>query len=234
MVLENDGEVEFRFENILLPDSNVNELESHGFVEYSIMPKKGLPPLAKIGSPAAIYFDFNAPIITNDVLNTIHCYSAPQPVITLNYPYLESGVTGDFEFQWYYQYEAIEDETNSTILPEKDGLYSVRVTDSNTCFRVSKTFDYVMDDIAEANEMNISIYPNPFKAYTTIQFDKDPDGAYDLRVFNMVGAEVVAFNKIKGNQLSIKKETLGSGVFLCYLINSSTGEKVFVDKLISY
>ena len=32
----------FEFDNILLPDSNVNEPKSHGYVKFSIRPKKGL------------------------------------------------------------------------------------------------------------------------------------------------------------------------------------------------
>ena len=37
------GMAEFRFENILLPDSNVNALGSQGFVTFRIRPGPGLP-----------------------------------------------------------------------------------------------------------------------------------------------------------------------------------------------
>lgn len=57
--------MEFKFENILLPDSNTNEPLSHGFVRYRIQPKTTLNASDTIPNFAAIYFDFNDPIITN-------------------------------------------------------------------------------------------------------------------------------------------------------------------------
>ena len=230
--VENDGEVEFKFKDILLPDSNVNELESHGFVEYSIMPKKELPPLAKMCSPAAIYFDFNKPVVTNSVLNTVLCYSAPQPKITLNFPRLESGVTGDYQFQWYFNGEMLENETSRTITPQKEGAYTVEVTDTNTCNKVSEPYNYVIDDLDELQEMKTSIYPNPFSSKAIVQFDRDLDGAYDLKVVNIIGSDVASFNNIKGNQVMLSKTDLGKGMFLCYLVNHTTGGRVLIDKIL--
>jgi len=61
-----DGNMlEWRFENILLPDSNRNEIESHGFVRFRIKTKPGLVLGDSIANNAAIYFDYNAPVITN-------------------------------------------------------------------------------------------------------------------------------------------------------------------------
>ncbi|MFK8007340.1 MAG: T9SS type A sorting domain-containing protein [Saprospiraceae bacterium] len=61
----------FNFTNIMLPDSNINLAASNGFVKFKISPKKDIPIGTKINNQAAIYFDFNAPIITNETLHTI-------------------------------------------------------------------------------------------------------------------------------------------------------------------
>ncbi|HAD14929.1 MAG TPA: hypothetical protein DCF33_21080 [Saprospirales bacterium] len=63
--------LEFLFTNILLPDSNVNEPASHGFVKFQIAPKAGLSHGTLVENSAAIYFDFNAPIITNTTWHTL-------------------------------------------------------------------------------------------------------------------------------------------------------------------
>jgi hypothetical protein len=63
--------MEFKFDNILLPDSNVDEPGSHGFVRYRIKPKTTLAANDTIKNTAYIYFDFNAPIVTNTVLTKI-------------------------------------------------------------------------------------------------------------------------------------------------------------------
>lgn len=59
--------LQFYFGNIHLPDSNSNEAASHGFVEFSIEALKNLQAGALIRNQAYIYFDYNAPVITNTV-----------------------------------------------------------------------------------------------------------------------------------------------------------------------
>ncbi len=61
----------FVFENILLPDSSVNLAGSQGAVQFSINHNKELNPGDQILNEAAIYFDFNDPIITNRSRHTI-------------------------------------------------------------------------------------------------------------------------------------------------------------------
>ncbi len=57
--------LEVFFQNILLPDSFTNEPKSHGFVQYAIKPKSTLAVGEEINNTAYIYFDFNAPVVTN-------------------------------------------------------------------------------------------------------------------------------------------------------------------------
>lgn len=63
--------MEFKFNNILLPDSNINEPLSHGFAHYRIKPKASLPAGNSITNNAYIYFDFNAPVATNTAVTKI-------------------------------------------------------------------------------------------------------------------------------------------------------------------
>lgn len=69
--VEETDELVWTFQNILLPDSNVNETGSHGFVEFDILPKATLPVGRKITNDGDIYFDFNLPVKTNIVTSTI-------------------------------------------------------------------------------------------------------------------------------------------------------------------
>lgn len=65
------GEVAFTFNEIMLPDSNVNELASHGFVKYRINLLPELPLGTVITNTANIYFDLNPAIVTNTTINTL-------------------------------------------------------------------------------------------------------------------------------------------------------------------
>jgi len=62
---------QWTFNNILLPDSAVNEPHSHGFVKYRIVPKNTLQPGDQITNTANIYFDYNNPVSTNTTINTV-------------------------------------------------------------------------------------------------------------------------------------------------------------------
>jgi uncharacterized repeat protein (TIGR01451 family) len=67
-----NGVATFTFKNINLPwQSGYGDEMSSSFFTYSIKLKKNLPLGTKIRNKAAIYFDFNEPIITNTTLNTI-------------------------------------------------------------------------------------------------------------------------------------------------------------------
>lgn len=57
--------VKFVFNNIQLPDSNINNAASQGFINYKISQKPDLPLLTAIENKADIYFDFNKPVGTN-------------------------------------------------------------------------------------------------------------------------------------------------------------------------
>ncbi len=70
----------FRFENINLPDSGANEPASHGFLRYDIKAKNNLADGAVINNTAYIYFDFNSAIITNTTVNTIEIPTSVQNI----------------------------------------------------------------------------------------------------------------------------------------------------------
>lgn len=69
--LSGEGAVHFNFYNIMLPDSNVNEANSHGFVQFTIYPRSDAAHGSVIENKAHIYFDFNAPVETNTTRHTI-------------------------------------------------------------------------------------------------------------------------------------------------------------------
>ena len=69
--IDGTGVLKVRFDNILLPDSTTNLLGSNGFFKYKIEQKTDLPIGTMIYNEAAIYFDFNAPIITTETFHEV-------------------------------------------------------------------------------------------------------------------------------------------------------------------
>lgn len=69
--IEENNSLTFTFDNILLPDSTTNLAASQGFVNFTIAQQKDLPIGTTISNTAAIYFDFNEPIYTNQTLHKV-------------------------------------------------------------------------------------------------------------------------------------------------------------------
>lgn len=63
--------LKFTFEDIMLPDSNINLEASNGFVNFFIEHTEGLSEGTVISNQAAIYFDFNEPVITEETWITL-------------------------------------------------------------------------------------------------------------------------------------------------------------------
>jgi uncharacterized repeat protein (TIGR01451 family) len=65
----NGNVLNVRYNNIMLPDSTSDYEASMGFFQYRIKPLPNLPQGTQIENTAYIYFDYNAPIVTNTTEN---------------------------------------------------------------------------------------------------------------------------------------------------------------------
>ena len=75
----NKGKLEFFFKDIKLPYKAINEPASNGFVAFKIKPKNTISIGDSLNNKAAIYFDYNLPVITN-MASTIVTPVSPIPV----------------------------------------------------------------------------------------------------------------------------------------------------------
>lgn len=69
--LNDKGIARWTFVNIALPDSNIHEAGSHGYIKFRIDILPSLPELTEIRNSASIYFDFNPAVVTEDAINTL-------------------------------------------------------------------------------------------------------------------------------------------------------------------
>jgi uncharacterized repeat protein (TIGR01451 family) len=132
-------EVEFYFENIMLPDSNCCEPDSHGLISYFISPHQGLPHDTRIENTAHIFFDANPAIVTNTTWNTI--YRCEDEFATIETESLEVCAFEEVEFVNNSEYVEtyswrINDEdagTDSLLVTgfESAGTYYVELTTEN-------------------------------------------------------------------------------------------------------
>ena len=153
-----DGNIlELLFENILLPDSFVNEPASNGFVFFDINLHSNPAYGTRVENRAAIFFDFNPPIITNTVANTVQMITKtndferpipmslhPNPVtdqFLLKYTLPENGKTTiaiydlDGRMQRLVQVDKKDMEGPQQVwiqhLDVPSGVYTIQITTSN-------------------------------------------------------------------------------------------------------
>ena len=88
-------QVIFYFKNINLPDSNSDEPGSHGFVRYKIKLNAGVPVNAIIKNRAHNYFDFNAPVPTNQTKNKLVLFAGINEIANANSIHLQPNPVND-------------------------------------------------------------------------------------------------------------------------------------------
>ncbi|MGB3799550.1 MAG: CRTAC1 family protein, partial [Lewinella sp.] len=108
-----------RFDNIMLEDSTTNEAASHGVLRYRIKPKQNYLGGERILNRAAIYFDYEEPVITNTVLNTLK-YDRAETAEQLNvFPNPASGyckINTNMDFMQYREGSQLRGYTIRTML----------------------------------------------------------------------------------------------------------------------
>ncbi|QNA43350.1 DUF7619 domain-containing protein [Lacibacter sediminis] len=71
MTVVDGNTISWTFPNINLPDSNVNEPLSHGYIAFRIKAKSNLTSGEYFQNKASIYFDYNLPVLTNTAVTVV-------------------------------------------------------------------------------------------------------------------------------------------------------------------
>ena len=95
----------FRFDGINLPDSTANLDASQGFFKYRVRQQPDLPDYTPIWNQAAIYFDHNAPVMTNETfhqvkLNFIEVSAVEMPGDAGMLQVMPNPATSDVRVEW--------------------------------------------------------------------------------------------------------------------------------------
>jgi uncharacterized repeat protein (TIGR01451 family) len=96
LTIRNGNQLEWKFDPIILPDSNHSVLNSQGYIAYRIRPLATLIAGDSITNRAGIYFDFNPPVMTNTQLTVIDNSIVVCPGGSTEY---KAGISG-IGYQW--------------------------------------------------------------------------------------------------------------------------------------
>lgn len=206
--------LQWTFSDILLVDSVTNEPKSHGYVMFRIKPRTGLNVNQVLSNTAAIYFDYNLPVITNR--NDVKITLRPGGTFPVNITGIkatnqngnvqvewnvsnESNIarydvehsTNGFNFRRFTATPAVNTETAHTYnalhtSPNKRGNY-YRVKAIGLNGEVTYT-NIVKVDIGKEISTGIAVYPNPIKGnIINVGMNGFDKGTYHLSVYNSSG-----------------------------------------------
>ncbi|UAY53602.1 DUF7619 domain-containing protein [Ferruginibacter albus] len=198
----------FEFLNVLLPDSNVNKQGSNGYVSFSIKPKAGTSS-GSIQNKAAIYFDYNAPVITNTAVTTI-AENTTVPVKLISFKALNEAGSNNALLYWN---TANEINTKQYIIEEStDGVH----------------FDYLATETAKGSQGGSYSYTTSPSTPTTYYRLKiiDNDGRYSYSSVVSItrqSNDIVLLNNPAGDVIFIKNNAASLNNTLANIINSNGG-----------
>ncbi len=115
-----DSTLKFIFKNIFLPDSNINEPASHGFVRYKIKPLNSLIVGDSILNNAAIVFDYNPPVITDTVVTEITLPTSINELLNSNMTVYPNPVANELTIE-------LNGTQNEKIVIELNNIYGQKV-----------------------------------------------------------------------------------------------------------
>lgn len=257
-VLENRT-LEFSFNNIMLPDSNVNESASHGFFKYSVRQLPDLPLGTRFENSAAIYFDFNDPIITNttihelgivttvDTTKVILCEGETYQGIlySQNTILLDTSRISIFENIQRTEIQVIENEeiVIDTLL-QIGATYKGITYLSDTTFQENLLNQYGCDSIVITNIMiesvrnknilltkNIDIQttPNPFSNIINFNIKNADFDFGKIEIFNVQGKRILE-KEFEDAVFALDLENFPSGIYVYKVILN--GRKMVGGKLL--
>ncbi|OFX79139.1 MAG: hypothetical protein A2X12_03780, partial [Bacteroidetes bacterium GWE2_29_8] len=145
--IDSNGVVLFKHFDIMLPDSNVDSKGSNGYVIYTVKLYDTIRECTEIKNKAGIFFDFNDPVITNEVVSTYSTIRAGiSSDITINEG--DSAIitaTGGTNYLWSNS----ETEQSITIKPLSNTTYTVTVSDQYGCFETAEAIVGVKTSIGK-------------------------------------------------------------------------------------
>lgn len=204
----NGNTLDFQFDNINLPSSSFQEIDSHGYVMFEIEPINGVMHNSLVENRVGIYFDYNDPIITNTVFNTF-VDSIPHQQTILN----ETSATS-------YELNSITYDSSGTYY---QNLYNVDGCDSLIILNLTITPASISEN---SIGQYVEIYPNPTNDVLNIN-TIDKSITYNVQLINAVGKTIYEGSNIK--QLNIGH--LSNGVYIIRLYSKDFNiiQKVFKE-----
>lgn len=214
VVMDAGGEIAFRFENILLPDSNVNELASHGFIRFRMRPGPNMPNGTVVTNTAAIHFDQNAPVITNTTFTTfVDCAALIAASVTVTGSNVLSASPGE-SYQWFKDGLAIPGADQQDLLVTANGNYHVVITGAFGCTDESDAVFVGTTDLPAPDRIGMGLVPNPVSGQAMLILASPLAPDVRIELLSAHGQRVRQWRAVGADRIMLDLGQLPSGLYV--------------------
>ena len=177
------------------------------------------------GNTCENIFTYN---VTEPQVLTVNITESSPYVLTAGTPL---GGIAPFSYSWRKDPDANTSiGTGITYTVTNYGIYYVLVTDGNGCTTESNSIDLTVTGLGQVSSgISLSIYPNPFKDETTVDFGREIQVA-SIKVVDVFGKLIEEHSVINTDKHILKRENKASGIYFME-IEAEQQEKV-IYKLI--
>jgi hypothetical protein len=243
--ITNQNKIEWTFSNINLPDSNINEPLSHGYLSYRVKPKSTAVVGDVINNLASIYFDYNLPVATNNALTLVQDNFSALPIQLLNFTGQLNNNT--VQLQWKIgdakNFERFEIErsldgrnysgiqtvafTNSitnyhsqdyvSTLQSRQIFYRLKLVDADGKFSYSKVIVFNLN----TTQSNFIVYPNPVTTELFVSLSAGKKQNLTIKILDASGRTILNQQKEiqNGNNVfPVNTSKLKGGSYLLQII----------------
>ena len=163
-------------------------------------------------------------VVDSNVCDNIFTYNVTQPQelsvnITESSPYVLTAGTplggiAPFSYSWRKDPDANTSiGTGMTYTVTNYGIYYVLVTDGNGCTTESNSIDLTVTGVGQVSSgISLSIYPNPFKDETTIDFGREIQVA-NIKVVDVFGKLIEEHSITNIDKHILKRANKASGIY---------------------
>ena len=139
------------------------------------------------------------------------------------------GGVAPFSYSWREQLQG-QVGAGVTYTVSNYGTYYVIVKDANDCVSQSNSFEYEEPtSIVDAERIDLSIYPNPFRDEATVDFGREVDGA-TISVVDVFGKQLEQYILTNTDKHILKRNNKASGVYFVEI--EVEGTEKYIKKLI--
>lgn len=203
-----------RFDNIQLPDSNVNGPGSNGLVEFTCTANSGMGLGDVVQSQAHIFFDYNAPVATN--VASVRAEEFAVSTTASGSPSGNGSITVVPASGANYQYslDGQAPQGSGVFNNVGGGDHTVWVSDGDVCSHVIQVTVGGMVGTEGEKGLNFSVYPNPSTGLFQVRTDGAP--LSEVKVVDLTG-RVVLTKTVSSKAVEVDLQGTAPGVYLVWM-----------------